>query len=75
MNADHLRPVLQSHVHSDLLFKLGEQLSRAETFLVIMDVRLGRITTLQKPQRRSEGDRGGRHPPEIGVPNNRSSNE
>ena len=56
MNADHLRPVLDSHVHSDLLFKLGEQLSRAETPPVIVDViRLGRITTVQKP---SGGVRG-----------------
>ena len=51
MNADHLRPVLDSHVHSDLLFKLGEQVSRAETPPVILDViRLGRITALQKPR-------------------------
>ena len=47
MNADHLRPVLDTHVHSDLVFKLGEQLSRAETLPVIVDVvRLGRITAL-----------------------------
>ena len=42
MNADHLRPVLDSHVHSDLLFKLGE------TPPVIVDViRLGRTIAQQ----------------------------
>ena len=57
MNADHLRPVLDSHMHSDLLFKLGEQLSRAETPPVIVDViRLGRMNHHSPEiQRRSEG--------------------
>ena len=36
MNADHLRPVLDSHVHSDLLFKIGEQLSRAEPPVIVI---------------------------------------
>ena len=40
---------IDTHVHSDLLFKLGEQLSRAETPPVIDVIRLGRITALQKP--------------------------
>ena len=56
MTADHLRPVLDTHVHADLLCKLGEQLARAETPQVIVDaIRLGRITALQKP---SGGVRG-----------------
>ena len=56
MTADHLRPVLDTHVHADLLCKLGEQLARAETPQVIVDaIRLGRITALQKP---SGGARG-----------------
>ena len=50
MTADHLR------LHADLLFKLEEKLSRAETPPVIVDViRLDRITALQKP---SGGVRG-----------------
>ena len=59
MNADHLRPVLDSHVHSDLLFKLGEQLSRADASSDRGRDQVGKNHRSPETQRRSEGDRGG----------------
>ena len=50
MTTEHLRLVLDTVHHAQLLFKLGEQLSRAETPTTIVNsVRLGRLTALQKP--------------------------
>ena len=50
MTSDHLRPVLDTHQDSLLLFKLGEQFSRAETpDPIVAAIRLGRMTALLKP--------------------------
>ena len=50
MTSEHLRPVLDTLQDAQLLFKMGEQLSRAQAPSSIASViRLGTITALQKP--------------------------
>ena len=50
MTSDHLRPVLDTHQDARLLYKLGEQFSRAETLdPIVAAIRLGRMTALLKP--------------------------
>ena len=50
MTTEYLRLVLDTVQVEQLLFKMGEQLSRAENPTTIVNsVRLGRLTALQKP--------------------------
>ena len=56
MTSEHLRPVLDTLQDAQLLFKMGQQLSRAQAPSSIASaIRLGTITALQKP---NGGDRG-----------------
>ena len=51
MTSDHLRPVFDTLQDARLLYKLGEQFSRAETpDPIVAAIRLGRMTALLKPK-------------------------
>ena len=74
MTSDHLFPVLESEIVSDLLTQVASLLAVGQVPGEILEaIRLGRLTALSKARWRGEGDRRGRHPPEVGGSDNREA--